>query len=126
MQWICCSIIVSSYVDTGYYIFITTKDTLRLVLNFFALCLVRFHVATLDESLATNLANIWSFSGVGHSVLLQMLQHSKGCATHITVVWLFTSVHSLMNATLRMQSESLLTALVATLDWLFMWQCVNI
>ena len=80
------------------------KKHTRLVseLDFFALCLVCLHVATLDESLATDLTNIWPFSGVGHSVLLQMLQHSKGCATHITVVWLFTSVHSLMNATLRM------------------------
>ena len=88
---------------TDYYIFIATKKIhARLALNFFALCLVCLHVATLDESLATNLANIWSFSGVGHSVLLQMLQHSEGSTTHITVVWLFTSVHSLMNATLRM------------------------
>ena len=56
----------------------------------------------------------------------QMIFSFEQSRTIFTVVCLFTSVHSLMNATLRMQSKSLLTALVATLNWLFMWKCVNI
>ena len=69
------------------------------------------HIATLDESLATNLANIWSFSCVGHRVLLQMFQHSKGCTTHFTVVWLLPSVHSLVSLPHVLVRELLLAEL---------------
>merc|ERR1719509_278052 len=82
---------------------------LSKVSTIFTLCLMTLHIAALNESLSTKLADMGAFSGMGHPVLRQILYQSIGGSANITFIRLLPSMHSLMHFFLGIGQESLWT-----------------